>query len=138
MSYNNISLQPSRPAPAPPGASRPSPPHQSSSYRSASASSSRTAASAFPNGYSNGNGHGLAGQASGNSSFSSTTYSSAFPVIKHNSALSASTSRSRNTVVRTGPASVKEEGLRSFLWSKRWLVLGGQELQIFKNEVRLI
>lgn len=38
-------------------------------------------------------------------------------------------------VVRTGPASVKEEGLRSFLWSKRWLVLGGNELQIFKNEV---
>ena len=38
-------------------------------------------------------------------------------------------------MVRTGPANVKEEGLRAFLWSKRWLVLGGSELQIFKNEV---
>jgi hypothetical protein len=31
---------------------------------------------------------------------------------------------------------VKEEGIRSFLWSKRWLVLGGAELSVFKNEVR--
>jgi hypothetical protein len=30
---------------------------------------------------------------------------------------------------------MKEEGLRSFLWSKKWLVLGGSELQVFKNEV---
>lgn len=30
---------------------------------------------------------------------------------------------------------MKEEGLRSFLWSKKWLVLGGNELQVFKNEV---
>lgn len=30
---------------------------------------------------------------------------------------------------------MKEEGLRSFLWSKRWLVLTVSELQIFKNEV---
>lgn len=38
-------------------------------------------------------------------------------------------------MIRTGHANVKEEGLRSFLWSKRWLVLGGTDLQIFKNEV---
>ena len=40
--------------------------------------------------------------------------------------------------MRTGPASIKEDGLRSFLWSKKWLVLGGAELQIFKNEVCLV
>ena len=40
-----------------------------------------------------------------------------------------------NVTVRTGQASVKEEGLRSFMWSKRWLVLGSSDLQIFKNEV---
>lgn len=40
-------------------------------------------------------------------------------------------------VVRRGAASVKEEGLRSFLWSKKWLVLTATELQIYKNEVCL-
>ncbi|BEJ13853.1 hypothetical protein CspHIS471_0310270 [Cutaneotrichosporon sp. HIS471] len=39
-----------------------------------------------------------------------------------------------SAIVRTGAASVKEEGIRSFLWSKKWLVLTMNELQIFKNE----
>ncbi|KAL7424336.1 hypothetical protein Q5752_000018 [Cryptotrichosporon argae] len=39
-----------------------------------------------------------------------------------------------NAIVRTGPANVKEEGLRSLFWSKRWLVLSASELQIFKSE----
>lgn len=40
-------------------------------------------------------------------------------------------------VVRTGYANVKEEGFRSFLWTKRWLVLNGVELQLYKSEVCL-
>ncbi len=111
MAYNNLtSLTPSRPAPTPP-TSRPS---QSSTTRTNSSSSSRTTPS---------------------SSFSSTAYASSFPILNPSSALGPAPPSGRNTVVRTGPASVKEEGLRSFMWSKRWLVLGGSELQIFKNEV---
>jgi hypothetical protein len=30
----------------------------------------------------------------------------------------------------------EEEGIRSFLWSKRWLVLRDQTLSFHKNEVR--
>lgn len=123
MAYNNISsLTPSRPAPTPP--LRPATaPSNANNYRSAPSSSS----SAKPT----------------SSGFSSTAYSSSFPILNPSSALGPSSSAggSRNGtgnskgIVRTGPASVKEEGLRSFLWSKRWLVLGGTELQIFKNEV---
>lgn len=40
-----------------------------------------------------------------------------------------------SAIIRMGAANMKEEGLRSFLWSKRWLVLSVSELQIFKNEV---
>ncbi|KAI9327985.1 p21 activated kinase [Obelidium mucronatum] len=36
-------------------------------------------------------------------------------------------------VVREGPASAKDEGMRSFLWSKRWLVLREATLGIYKN-----
>lgn len=42
-----------------------------------------------------------------------------------------------SAIIRMGAANMKEEGLRSFLWSKRWLVLTVSELQIFKNEVSL-
>lgn len=111
MAFNTLaSLIPSRPAPVPPS-TRPS---QPLTTRSTSASSSRTVPS---------------------SNFSSTAYASSFPILNPSSALGPLPSSGRNTVVRTGAASVKEEGLRSFLWSKRWLVLGGSELQIFKNEV---
>ena len=37
-------------------------------------------------------------------------------------------------VVKRGNASVKEEGLRAFLWPKRWLVLREQTLSFHKNE----
>jgi len=39
-------------------------------------------------------------------------------------------------IIKKGYASVKEDGLRSFLWSKRWLVLREQTLTIQRNEVR--
>jgi protein-serine/threonine kinase len=37
-------------------------------------------------------------------------------------------------IIKKGYASVKEDGLRSFLWSKRWLVLREQSLTIQRNE----
>jgi len=37
-------------------------------------------------------------------------------------------------IIKKGYASVKEDGLRSFLWSKRWLVLREQTLTIQRNE----
>ncbi|KAJ3371463.1 Protein kinase [Kappamyces sp. JEL0680] len=40
-------------------------------------------------------------------------------------------------VVKRGNASVKEEGIRAFLWPKRWLVLREQTLSFHKNEVEL-
>nr|AAV28796.1 STE20p [Cryptococcus gattii] len=68
------------------------------------------------------------------SNFSSTSYSPSFsytnPSIQ--STKIADTTRSRT--IRSGAASIKEEGLRAFMWSKRWLVLGSAELRIYKNE----
>lgn len=41
-----------------------------------------------------------------------------------------------NTIVRRGWVSMKEDGLRAFLWSKKWLILREDTLSIHKNEVR--
>lgn len=47
-----------------------------------------------------------------------------------------SNSTSALTPIRQGMVTVKEEeGIRSFLWSKRWLVLRDQTLSFHKNEV---
>ncbi|GAA96299.1 uncharacterized protein L969DRAFT_626409 [Mixia osmundae IAM 14324] len=43
-------------------------------------------------------------------------------------------SRSLTTILRRGFVSVKEEGIRSWIWSKRWLVLREQTLTFHKNE----
>ncbi|ORY22445.1 kinase-like domain-containing protein [Naematelia encephala] len=118
MAFN---LTPSRPAPTPP-TNRPSGP---SSYRSPPPPLS---SSSKPNGN---------GTTTRLTNFSSTAYSSSFPILDPSSALGPPPQNrlsTRNVVIRTGPASVKEEGIKSWLWSKRWLVLGGAELQIFKNE----
>ena len=115
MSFNNLSsMTPSRPAPTPP--LRPNPSSANTSYRNTSGGSSSV-------------------DSKNNSAFSSTAYSSSFPILNPSSALGPPPVPTKNAVVRTGPANVKEEGLRSFLWSKRWLVLGSTDLQIFKNEV---
>lgn len=37
-------------------------------------------------------------------------------------------------VVKRGYCSVKEDGLRSFIWSKRWLLLREQTLTFHRNE----
>ena len=39
-------------------------------------------------------------------------------------------------IVRSGVASVKEEGFASWLWKAKWLVLKEQTLTIHKSEVR--
>ncbi|EIW68693.1 hypothetical protein TREMEDRAFT_71885 [Tremella mesenterica DSM 1558] len=107
MAYS--SLTPSRPAPPVPSRTISSPP-------SVLQSTSRLPAS---------------------SAFSSTAYGSGFPTISSatfgNTSIRGASERSISTV-RTGPVSVKEEGLKSFLWRQKWLVLGGMDLQIFKNE----
>ncbi|KAJ9125151.1 hypothetical protein QFC22_000105 [Naganishia vaughanmartiniae] len=69
---------------------------------------------------------------------------SASPTIVHNSMgagmLPAGMSRlssptSSSTPIRQGMVGVKEEeGIRSFLWSKKWLVLRDQTLSFHKNE----
>ena len=111
MSYNIASLTPSRPAPPVPGGGSRSVPAPSGSQ----------------------------GPNRSNPNFSSSSYASSFPILNPASALNpaAHSNEGRKTVIRTGHANVKEEGLRSFLWSKRWLVLGGTDLQIFKNEVSI-
>lgn len=39
------------------------------------------------------------------------------------------------TIVRRGWVTVKEDGLRAWLWSKRWLVLREHTLSFYKSEV---
>ena len=108
MAYNHLaSLTPSRPAPTPP--SRP----QANSFDKSASIPLEAKSSAF----------------------SSTAYTSSFPILRDSSVSSPSKHPARPSLVRSGLASVKEEGLRSFLWSKRWLVLSDSELSIFKNEV---
>ncbi|WFD03391.1 non-specific serine/threonine protein kinase [Malassezia obtusa] len=41
---------------------------------------------------------------------------------------------STSSIVRRGYVSVKEDGLRSWIWSKRWLVLRDTTLLFYKNE----
>lgn len=104
--WSQSSLTPSRPAPAPPGA-RQSPASQLSSTRSGQRSQAAPA-------------------------YSSKSLPNPYPLQRNASSPSNDVV---NAIVRTGIASVKEEGIRSFLWSKKWLVLTVNELQIYKNEV---
>lgn len=39
------------------------------------------------------------------------------------------------TIIRRGWVAVKEDGLRAWLWSKRWLILREHTLTVHKNEV---
>lgn len=41
-------------------------------------------------------------------------------------------------VVKRGTVAVKEEGLRAFLWPKRWVVLREATLSFHKNEVDML
>lgn len=69
------------------------------------------------------------------SNFSSTSYSSSFASIVSSTVKpTANIVFNKDAVVRSGTANVKEEGLRAFMWSKRWLVLRNSEFCIYKNE----
>ncbi|KAM0747801.1 Pkinase-domain-containing protein [Meredithblackwellia eburnea MCA 4105] len=41
---------------------------------------------------------------------------------------------SAQTIVRRGWVSVKEDGLRAWIWSKRWIILREQTLSFYKND----
>lgn len=109
MAFNGSSLTPSRPAPAPPGRG---------AKQMLNSTSPHTASALESN-------------------FSSTSYSSSFASIVSSTVKpTANIVFNKDAVVRSGTANVKEEGLRAFMWSKRWLVLRNSEFCIYKNEVR--
>ncbi|XAO24779.1 hypothetical protein I312_103585 [Cryptococcus bacillisporus CA1280] len=68
------------------------------------------------------------------SNFSSASYSPSFSYTNSSIQSTKITDTTRSRTIRSGAASIKEEGLRAFMWSKRWLVLGSAELRIYKNE----
>lgn len=45
---------------------------------------------------------------------------------------------SGSQVIRSGNASIKEDGFASWLWKAKWLVLRDQSLTIHRNEVRSV
>lgn len=50
-------------------------------------------------------------------------------------ALTGTGAGSAQTIVQRGWVSVKEDGIRAWIWSKRWLILREQTLSFHKNEV---
>lgn len=46
--------------------------------------------------------------------------------------------KSSSKVIKKGYAYVKEDGLRSFMWTKRWVLLKEHALSVHKDEVRFI
>lgn len=72
----------------------------------------------------------------GTSSPSSSSYASSYSGIG-GSPNRTSDSLTNAQVVRCGVVSVKEDGLVSWLWRPKWLVLKESTLAIHKNEVRM-
>lgn len=113
MSFNQVtatSLTPSRPAPA-------APTRKGSDVHNVLASS----------------GYGSSFSV-GTSSPSSSSYASTY------SGIGGSPNRNSDTpvgahIVRSGTVSLKEDGIVSFLWRPKWLILKEQTLSIYKNEV---
>ena len=54
----------------------------------------------------------------------------------HPSPSMSPTGTNATSIVRKGYVSVKEDGLRSWIWSKRWLILREGALSVHKNDVR--
>ena len=71
----------------------------------------------------------------GTSSPSSSSYNSSYSGIG-GSPNRTSDGLANAQIVRCGVVSVKEDGLVSWLWRPKWLVLKDQTLSIHKNEVR--
>lgn len=113
MAFNQVtqsSLTPSRPAPAAPG---------KRDYQNALASS----------------GYGSSFTV-GTSSPSGSSYAASYSGIG-GSPNRISDSLQSSHVVRCGIVSIKEDGLVSWLWRPKWLVLKEQTLSIHKSEVRV-
>lgn len=107
------SLTPSRPAPPAPPAQGADPDYPSR-YTSGSSNSSGP-----PSGYVPAPGYLSA-------SANSMIGASPFPI---------NPPANQTTIVRRGFAKLKEDGLRSWIWSQRWLILREQTLTFHKNEV---
>lgn len=113
MAFNQVtqsSLTPSRPAPAAPG---------KRDYQNALASS----------------GYGSSFTV-GTSSPSGSSYAASYSGIG-GSPNRISDSLQSSHIVRCGIVSIKEDGLVSWLWRPKWLVLKEQTLSIHKSEVRV-
>ncbi|WVQ76770.1 hypothetical protein IAR50_006444 [Cryptococcus sp. DSM 104548] len=107
MAFYGSSLTPSRPAPAPPGRGK----------ISSAPANDDVSHAPIPR-----------------SNFSSTSYAASFPSIGQSNIPIRSAQKTRDSTIRAGPVSIKEEGLRAFLWSKRWITLRHLELSVYKNE----
>lgn len=75
--------------------------------------------------------HSLSPQHTALSSSSSASHNP----LSQSASVGAGQSYSSVTIVRRGWVTVKEEGLRSWIWSKRWLTLKPDSLTLYKNEV---
>lgn len=71
----------------------------------------------------------------GTSSPSSSSYASSYSGIG-GSPNRTSDSLANAHIIRCGVVSVKEDGLVSWLWRPKWLILKDQTLSIHRNEVR--
>lgn len=109
------SLTPSRPAPPVPG-------QRNDSFSTSSIQSTSNTSSITPQ----------------NSSYSPSSFLSTPAQPGTSFSLAGSGAGSAQTIVRRGWVSVKEDGLRAWIWSKRWLVLREQTLTFYKNEVHLL
>ena len=108
--------------------SRPAPPAPMS--RSASASSAASGSNSYFNA-SNASLGRLTGGEPSTPSYGATT-----PIPQASRSLGKSSGPTDPaTIVRRGYVSVKEEGLKSWIWSKRWLVLRERALSMHKNDV---
>lgn len=127
---SNLSPPPLNSAPPSLTPSRPAPPIP----RSTTQSSQQAPSNAFPasSSYNSSNNH----YNSSDNSNNSASGAGFGPSGSASSSYSASTGTgSAQTIVRRGWVSVKEDGLRAWIWSKRWLVLREQTLSFYKSEV---
>lgn len=112
------------------------------SYNSSSSSSASTNVAPTLNRMNSGNGGGLpmgtGGGAGGGSYTGPLRPAGPGAVAPSSSPWAGNGSPGGSTgggIVRKGYVSVKEDGIRSWIWSKRWLALREQTLTFHKNEV---
>ena len=67
---------------------------------------------------------------------SGTPYATTYTGIGGSPNRTPTMSSNNSEFVRSGWASVKDDSVTSFFWSRKWLVLNEQSLAFHKNEVR--